>query len=45
VALRVTKMEPPHVLWWQSHVQPIIDDDPERVDNGWNWILYAPFMG
>lgn len=42
VALRVTKMEPPHVLWWQAHVQPIIDDDPERVDNGWNWMLFAP---
>jgi len=41
--LRVTRMERSHVLWWQSHVQAIIDADPERVDNGWNWMLYAPF--
>jgi hypothetical protein len=32
-----------HVLWWHSHVQPIIDRDPQRADNGWNWLLYAPF--
>jgi len=42
IALRVTKMEPSHVLWWHSHVQPIIDHEPDRVDNGWNWMLYAP---
>ncbi len=41
VPLRVTKMEAPHVLWWQSHVQPIIDQDPDRVDNDWNWMLVA----
>jgi len=32
-----------HVLWWHSHVQPIIDRDSTRADNGWNWLLYAPF--
>ena len=42
IELRVTKMEPAHVLWWDSHVQPIIDQDPERVDNDWNWVLFAP---
>lgn len=42
VALRVTAMEPSHVLWWQSHVQPLIDADSERVDCDWNWMLYAP---
>ena len=40
--LRVSGLAPPHVLWWHAHVQPIIDDDPDRVDNGWNWLLYAP---
>ena len=41
--LRVTRMMLPHVLWWHSHVQPVIDRDPNRVDNDWNWLLYAPF--
>jgi hypothetical protein len=31
------------VMWWHSHVQPIIDRDPSRADNGWNWMLYVPF--
>jgi hypothetical protein len=31
VELRVSRMKPSHVLWWQSHVQPIIDRDPNRV--------------
>ena len=30
-------------FWWHSHVQPIIDQDPQRADRGWNWLLYAPF--
>ena len=42
IALRVANLEPSHVLWWHSHVQPIIDEDPNRVDNDWNWILFAP---
>ena len=42
VALRVSKMEPSHVLWWHSHVQPVIDRDPKRVDNDWNWMLFSP---
>lgn len=42
VALRVSKMEPSHVLWWHSHVQPVIDRDPTRVDNDWNWMLFSP---
>jgi hypothetical protein len=36
-------MAPSHVVWWQSRVQPFIDADPGRVDNGWYWMLYAPF--
>jgi hypothetical protein len=32
-----------HVRWWHSHVQPVIDEDPTRVDRGWNWLLYVPF--
>jgi hypothetical protein len=32
-----------HVLWWHSHVQPVIDQDPSRVDRDWNWLLYLPF--
>ena len=43
VAIRVTPMALPHVLWWHSHVQPIVDKDHDRVDNGWNWLLYIPF--
>lgn len=31
------------MLWWHSHVQPIIDRDPNRADNNWNWLLYVPF--
>jgi hypothetical protein len=42
IALRVTSLEPSHVLWWHSHIQPIIDSEPKRVDMGWNWMLYAP---
>lgn len=41
--LRVTPMALPHVLWWHSHVQPEIDKVPDRVDNGWNWLLYVSF--
>ena len=43
VPIRVAKMTAPHVLWWHSHVQPIIDRDPSRADNDWNWLLYVPF--
>ena len=43
VPIRVAKMKASHVLWWHSHVQPIIDEDPDRADNGWNWLLYVPF--
>jgi len=43
VPLRVAKMTMAHVSWWHSHVQPIIDRDPARADNGWNWMLYVPF--
>jgi hypothetical protein len=43
VPIHVAKMTVPHVLWWHSHVQPIIDRDPSRADNGWNWLLYVPF--
>ena len=43
VPLHVSEMTMAHVLWWHSHVQPIIDRDPERADNGWNWLLYVPF--
>jgi len=43
VPIHVAKMTAPHVLWWHSHVQPIIDRDPSRADNGWNWLLYVPF--
>ena len=32
-----------HVRWWHSHVQPIIDQDPDRADRDWNWLLYIPF--
>lgn len=43
VELRVSRMTIPHVVWWQANVQPIIDRDETRVDNGWNWALYVPF--
>ncbi|MGB3051029.1 MAG: hypothetical protein WBB42_08515 [Polyangiales bacterium] len=43
IRIHVAKMTAPHVLWWHSHVQPIIDHDPTRADNGWNWLLYVPF--
>ena len=41
--LRVTRMTFPHVRWWHSHVQPIIDRDPSRADRDWNWLLYVAF--
>ncbi len=43
IRLRVARMTVPHVLWWHSHVQPIIDRDPGRTDRDWNWLLYVPF--
>lgn len=43
VPLRVSRMKMAHVLWWHSHVQPIIDRDPDRADHGWNWLFYVPF--
>jgi hypothetical protein len=43
VPIGVAKMTVPHVFWWHSHVQPIIDRDPTRPDNGWNWLLYVAF--
>jgi hypothetical protein len=36
-------MAPSHVLWWHAHVQPVIDRDSSRTDQGWNWLLFAPF--
>jgi hypothetical protein len=41
--IRVALLTWQHVLWWHGNVQPIIDEDPDRVDQGWNWLLYAPF--
>ncbi len=43
VELRVAELELSHVLWWHSHVQPVIDENPQRTDRGWNWLLYASF--
>ena len=43
IGLRVTKMKLPHVLWWHSHVQPLVDQDAARGDQNWNWLLYVPF--
>ena len=43
VELRVTALALPHALWWHSHVQPVIDEDSDRTDRGWNWLLYLPF--
>ena len=43
IKIRVVPMMLPHVLWWHSHVQPVIDSDPNRVDKDWNWLLYFPF--
>jgi hypothetical protein len=43
VAIHITRMTLPHVLWWHSHIQPIIDRDPSRVDRDWNWLLYISF--
>ena len=44
VDLRVAHMRPSHVWWWHSHVQPVIDADPNRVDRHWNWLLYSAFV-
>jgi len=43
VGIHVSRMTLPHVLWWHSHVQPVIDQDSERADRDWNWLLYVPF--
>jgi len=43
INLHVTHMRPEHALWWQSHVQPIIDETPGRADRGWNWLVQFPF--
>jgi len=43
LTLHITPMTVPHVLWWHSHVQPIIDRDPSRADRDWNWLLYVSF--
>lgn len=43
IGLRVASMKLQHVLWWHSHVQPLIDRDPQRGDRNWNWLLYVPF--
>ena len=43
VDLRVSRMRPEHAIWWQSHVQPVIDEMPERADRGWNWLVHVPF--
>jgi len=31
-----------HALFWEARIQPVIDFDPNRVDQGWNWLLYLP---
>jgi len=41
--IHIAKMTAPQVLWWHSHVQPIIDRDPTRADSGWSWLLCVPF--
>ena len=43
IGIHVSRMTLPHVLWWHSHVQPVIDQDPGRADRDWNWLLYVPF--
>jgi hypothetical protein len=43
VDLRVSSLTPAHARWWHSRVQPIIDQDHARADDGWNWMLYVPF--
>ena len=43
VKIRVVQMMLSHVLWWHSHVQPVIDSDPNRVDKDWNWPVYYSF--
>ncbi len=43
IEIRISHMTLAHVRWWHSHVQPVIDEDPTRVDRGWNWLLYVPF--
>lgn len=43
VRMRVTRLTFSLVRWWHSHVQPVIDRDSNRVDNDWNWLLYASF--
>lgn len=43
IEIRVSRMTLAHVRWWHSHVQPVIDEDPTRVDRDWNWLLYVPF--
>lgn len=30
-----------HVRWWNSHIQPVIDEDTTRADRYWNWILIS----
>ena len=30
-----------HVKWWQSEIQPVIDDLPNRADKYWNLVLIA----
>ena len=43
IDLRVSPLTSAHALWWHSRVQPVIDEDRDRVDDDWNWILYVPF--
>jgi len=43
IDLRVSDLDPTQALWWHSRVQPIIDEDPSRTDEDWNWLLFGPF--
>lgn len=41
IPIVVSEMTIDHAKWWHSHIQPKIDDNPERADQYWNWILIS----
>jgi hypothetical protein len=41
IPIVVSELTIEHAKWWHSQIQPIIDDNSDRADQYWNWILIS----
>ena len=41
IPIVISEMTIQHAKWWQSQIQPVIDDNPDRADQYWKWIIIS----